>query len=316
MTDERIETLMHEVLDGTASPADCDRLESLLVADPALRSRYTGLKQAHELLVAAPREAAPSELLPSVMSLVNKDLASPVRAGRPLLNPFDAFLGLFSAPLTTGGRNMKKVLLGVGALAVVGIVYIGLKGDTTKNTTGVEGTIGVANRYQENQIATGDVVLGDESINDILQTELFHELVTNPDFRKLVTSEEFQKIAGSDAFKGFIANPEVQKAYATIDYERNRIALMKNVQSGADLEKFVAESPELSKLTATSEFRKLLATSPEAARTLLSPELGKLVSSSDGFRNAFLKSDYGKIVSRPEFQKAMAQSDAERRQSY
>jgi len=93
----------------------------------------------------------------------------------------------------------KRIVALFGAVAVVGVGVLVWTG-VIPPKTGVEGTIGVANRYQTEQISGSDVVLSDSELNDVLQSDVFHRLVTNPEFRKTVTSENFKSLVASEEF--------------------------------------------------------------------------------------------------------------------
>ena len=79
----------------------------------------------------------------------------------------------------------KRILLGVGVLAAVAIVFCAVIGwpPVAKNDT--QGAIGVAKKYQSEQISDQDVVLADADVQRFLQTDFFYQLVTDSDFQKL-----------------------------------------------------------------------------------------------------------------------------------
>lgn len=72
MNDVAIEALMHDVLDGTATAEDQARLEQQLAADPALRERFTELRDLFETLNRVPMVEPPAgmhaELMQSIQS--------------------------------------------------------------------------------------------------------------------------------------------------------------------------------------------------------------------------------------------------------
>ena len=82
----------------------------------------------------------------------------------------------------------KKILLGVGLLAAMAIVFCAVIGwpPVAKNDT--QGAIGVAKKYQAEQISEQDVVLADPEIQELLQTDFFYQLVTDADFQRLYLS--------------------------------------------------------------------------------------------------------------------------------
>jgi len=88
----------------------------------------------------------------------------------------------------------KKILLGVGLLAAMAIVFCAVIGwpPVAKNDT--QGAIGVAKKYQAEQISDQDVVLADPEIQELLQTDFFYQLVTDADFQKLYLSGVLDKV--------------------------------------------------------------------------------------------------------------------------
>lgn len=86
---ERLERWMDEVLDGTASREDAERLEQALARDPEARARFEELRAMFNALVAVPAESAPEGLRASVMADVTRTTrerraAAPLRpSGRP-----------------------------------------------------------------------------------------------------------------------------------------------------------------------------------------------------------------------------------------
>ena len=72
----------------------------------------------------------------------------------------------------------QKTLIVVAGLAVVigGDVFLG--GDFPTGSDQASGTIVPAERYRGEQISSSDVELGDESIAQLMQTDLFEQIVT------------------------------------------------------------------------------------------------------------------------------------------
>ena len=66
---------------------------------------------------------------------------------------------------------------------------------------GAQGSIGAAQRYNDQQMGTGDVQLTDAEIQAFLQSDTFHKIATDPTFRAAVKSGDIAKLASSDAFR-------------------------------------------------------------------------------------------------------------------
>jgi hypothetical protein len=79
----------------------------------------------------------------------------------------------------------KKILLGVGLLAAMAIVFYAVIGWPPVPKEDTSGAIGVAKKYQAEQISDQDVALTDPDIQALLQTDFFYQLVTDADFQKL-----------------------------------------------------------------------------------------------------------------------------------
>ena len=75
----------------------------------------------------------------------------------------------------------KKFLIGVGILAVAGIVYVSVNGITTSQE-GAEGAIGAVERYRTDQMSSEDVVLEDPEFQAFMQTDEFHRLIEDEAF--------------------------------------------------------------------------------------------------------------------------------------
>ena len=88
----------------------------------------------------------------------------------------------------------KKILLGIGLLAAAAIVFYAVVGWPPVSQDDTSGAIGVAKKYQAEQISEQDVVLADSEIQELLQTDFFYQLVTDPDFQKLYLSGVLEEV--------------------------------------------------------------------------------------------------------------------------
>ncbi|MDZ4804227.1 MAG: hypothetical protein SGI90_05155 [Candidatus Eisenbacteria bacterium] len=152
----------------------------------------------------------------------------------------------------------KKTLLWVGLVAAGALVFFALKGYPPAGN-GTEGTIGAAKRYQAEQIKSSDVQLGDTSMNDVLQSELFHKMMTNEDFRKLVTSDGFRSAAAEDGF-GRMVND----------------AGARGVLNDGDVQRAAAPEGDLGKLLASDA--SLLVTTADGQRLIAADGFGKFMA--------------------------------------
>ena len=106
--------------------------------------------------------------------------------------------------------NKRGVL--VLALIAIGAVvgFFALRGNFPP-TSGTEGAIGAAQRYQSDQIGASDVTVTDAQIQAFLQSDVFHKITTNPEYRSMIAHGDFQKVvadadmARKDREKGFLS---------------------------------------------------------------------------------------------------------------
>jgi hypothetical protein len=113
----------------------------------------------------------------------------------------------------------KRIGALFGVVAVVGVGVLVWTG-VLPPKVGVEGTIGVANRYQAEQISGNDVVLEPSELNDVLQSDVFHRLATNAEFRKVVTNENFKAFVASEEFSRLAKNQEFLSLVQRDDFQK------------------------------------------------------------------------------------------------
>jgi len=79
MNNVAIEQLMHDVLDGVATPEEETRLEQRLAADPVLRERYTELRSMFDTLNRMPLVDPPDDLHAELMRTIERGQAGRTR---------------------------------------------------------------------------------------------------------------------------------------------------------------------------------------------------------------------------------------------
>src|SRR5215217_4871043 len=116
---------------------------------------------------------------------------------------------------TTSPTDKRKFLLTTAAVLVIGIGAYGL-GRVYPPLGPSQGTVGPADRYVSAQVAEGDVTLGDTSVAELMQTDVFELMVKNPSFRALAASPGFQALASQpQVMAALMANPDAFSALAT-----------------------------------------------------------------------------------------------------
>jgi hypothetical protein len=130
----------------------------------------------------------------------------------------------------------KLPLIGVGVVAVAAIAYFAVAGwppTGDKVDQNVGGTIGAAERYTSSQMKTEDVAVNESEVQALMQTDVFHKMITNEDFRKAVLAEQWKSVASDPATLGLLATPEAQAFFAD---ETNRQLIEQGGLARADIE--------------------------------------------------------------------------------
>lgn len=168
--------------------------------------------------------------------------------------------------------NKRNVVI-LGTLlvaAVVGVLY--WKGIYPPRT-GVEGTIGAANRYQSQQITDSDVVLKDQAVQTFIQSDTFRKLAANPEFQKTAENAVFEAMMASESWRRWVndlsaseakkADAFSAEALATIFGSKEMLTLIEANQ----FEAFIAEAlqaeahsiKDLNKIMEEKNYRELKA---------------------------------------------------------
>ena len=102
--------------------------------------------------------------------------------------------------------NNQKVWIVVVVLAVVmaGVAYLG--DDYPYGNDKASGTIVPAERYRADQISSEDIVLGDESIAQFMQTDEFEMLVNDEVFMEAIRQESFQAALSNANFQAALVD--------------------------------------------------------------------------------------------------------------
>ena len=111
--------------------------------------------------------------------------------------------------MATSNKTVPIVLIGVAAMAVV--AYFGMNYPAGDEVTG---TVAPAERYRAEQISEDDIALGDQAVQDFMQSDLF---------AKLTTDEALRDAFANDAVRDALANESVRDAFAN-EYMRDAFA--------------------------------------------------------------------------------------------
>lgn len=113
-------------------------------------------------------------------------------------------------PFNQGEKAMtRKAMWGVAAAAAILLGVFVIRGFPPVGR-GTEGTVGAAKKYEAPQIAANDVVVGDASAQEFLQSEEFDRLSKDPEARSLMTDAALQPYLRDARFVDSLKDPDVR----------------------------------------------------------------------------------------------------------
>ncbi len=92
------------------------------------------------------------------------------------------------------GNTKVWMLVAALAVAIAAVVFFG--GNYPPDSEMASGTIVPAERYRADQITSDDVVLGDESLAQFMQTDEFELLINNEVFMEAISEKALQQALG------------------------------------------------------------------------------------------------------------------------
>ena len=110
----------------------------------------------------------------------------------------------------TSKKSRMGLFVGVFAVVIAAVAYVGVKFPVPEENT--SGTIMPAERYRGDQLSSDDVVLGDESISVLMQSDLYVQITTDGDFANAMRSDAFQNALASDAFRNALESDSFRNA--------------------------------------------------------------------------------------------------------
>lgn len=201
--------------------------------------------------------------------------------------------------------NKRNVVI-LGTLLVAAVVGVLYWRGIYPPRTGVEGTIGAANRYQSQQIAESDVVLKDQAVQAFIQSDTFRKLAANPEFAKTAESASFQELAKSEAFRKTAESASFQEAMKSRDF-------LSVVESG-----HLAEALKNADLRAIMEMKNFEAFMAEAAKAeaKTAEALNKIAESaryeairnSEGWKNVEANKSIMDMLTTVEMQRTLSEA--------
>lgn len=189
-----------------------------------------------------------------------------------------------TTPIFGGTIMAKKLLWGVAAAAAVVLIAFAVTGYPPIDR-GVEGVIGAAKRYQSDQISTPDVVLGDVSAQQFLQSDEFARLLKDPASVRLLSDRSVREA---------LQSPDILAAVNSAELAR----LAQNA-ARADL------SADVRALAATNAQVSAALQNNVMARSLADGRLWAAVR-SDAFREALTSNGFAPALSTAQMANAIA----------
>lgn len=216
----------------------------------------------------------------------------------------------------------KKVLIGLIGIAAAGLL-VAYVGGGFPATTGTEGTIGAAQRYNAEQIKKSDVTIENAALASFMQTDVFEKLsrdkmavaaLASPDVQAALGNAQIsaaladstlaqalanpavQAALANPALAQALASPELQKALADAAANGTGLAASGLRASGVDSQLASAlANPALAQALADRSFAAALA-GPQLQAALANPALAQ----------AMLNKDFAAALASPGLQGALA----------
>jgi len=115
-------------------------------------------------------------------------------------------------------KSVRAWFLGLSVVALLVIVYVGFvapwpgKGSSAATIGGVDRV----ERYRQPVVGEKDVLLGDTSVQRLLQNDQVLALLRDPDFRKLLKDPRAAGFFQSDAARSWLSNQELTKNLSSV----------------------------------------------------------------------------------------------------
>ena len=114
--------------------------------------------------------------------------------------------------MKSGQNGNTKVWMLVAALAVAIAAVVFFGSNYPPDSEMASGTIVPAERYRADQITSDDVMLGDESIAQFMQTDEFELLVNDEIFMEAISQDAFQAALNDQNFQAALGDSNFMAA--------------------------------------------------------------------------------------------------------
>jgi hypothetical protein len=218
---------MHAAIDGDLRNEERAELDRQLAQDPAARALFSEFCSVDAALHTLPWIDPPAELRQS-LRVAAKQHQAPHNEARPESALLFGFLLQIikrqfikgTALMSTQGQHTfgrQKVWAVVGVLAIaVGVIgYLDLGSENSY----LSGALQQADRYRDNNISSDDVVLGNDDVAQLLQSDAFIALIEDDSFIQLMADAKFVDLMANRQFHALMANRQVQHLMADRQFQ-------------------------------------------------------------------------------------------------
>lgn len=306
-----LHAMIHAAIDGELDADEQTALEDRLANDAEARKIYDQLVDISTALQALSTVEAPSELKRSLReqaAQLQKRYGEPeTRARRAnsasaLLQRFRQQIGTRQATKGTSTmNNQEQGTFGRGKVwGVVGVlaVAVGLIGylDLGSENSYLSGVIAPAERYRDNNITADDVVLGDDDVAQLLQSDAFIALIEDDSFAQLMADVRFTDLMASSKFRSLMADHRMSALMA--DYR------LQSLMMDATFVDLMANR-RFEQLMADSKFENLMADSAWAA--LMADGRRAALMSNVGFQQLMANRNFHALMANRSFSSLLSQ---------
>jgi hypothetical protein len=303
MIEKQVVELANREVDGETTPEESTRLRQLCEARPEVRALVEELRALSAGLGTIGRAAPPATLKASVMRAVTNLSRTRQYFQRVQTHPDtrsvhpDQRRSIMAQNDTSVRKSpARSILIGGSLLAVIVIGYFALF-YPPKGSQDMEGTIGKAERYKSEQMASADIALKNPEFQALLQNHIFVRAMKNENFRAAMQSEGLVALfrdAGlaaafnTDAYRKLITDARAAKA---IGDDQVRVAM-----GNSDLIGLLAKG-DLAKVLSNDGLRTQLAANGDFARAIFADAL--LAAAKDGALKLALTPDMARALGTP-----------------
>ena len=296
--------LIHASIDGDISSRERAELDRQLAQDPAARALYDELCEVDSALQALPLIDIPTELKSSLREAAKQHHAPhvDVSTGIGLLVHFRQQIRKWqfnkrTSFMSTQGKHTigrQKVWAVVGVLAIaIGVVgYLDLGSENSY----LSGALQQADRYRDNNISSDDVVLGDDDVAQLLQSDAFMALIEDESFSQLMADAKFTNLMANREFRALMANRQAQQLMANRQFQ--------NLMQNAKFTNLMANR-QLQQLMADGRVQNLMANKSWAA--LMSNASYAQLMSNIGFQQLMANRNFQSLMANRSFSNLMSQ---------